>query len=107
MEREGEHAAQLGGKIQAVHRIGVQDGLRIRVGPRLAALRTQRRIQLDVVVDLAVGRQRELTVGRDHRLMPGGEPDDRQPCLRQPDRAVAIDAVIVRAAVGQGRGHPA
>ena len=72
---------------------------------KLAPLRAQVLVQLQIVVDLAVGRQGQVSVGGDHGLVPGGEPDDGQPGLGQPDRTRAVDAAVVRSAVGEAGGH--
>jgi hypothetical protein len=57
VEGEGVHAAQVLEKAVAVFGIAEQDRFRVRAGGRGVAGAAQLVIQLDIVVDLAVGRQ--------------------------------------------------
>ncbi len=105
VEGEGVHAAQTFEKAVAVLGVAEQDRFRVRAGGGWAADAAQLVVQLDVVVDLAVGCQGQSAIAGDHRLVTSAQADDRKPRLRQPDRTSAVDAVIVRAAMGEGSRH--
>jgi hypothetical protein len=62
--------------------------------------------QLAEVVDLAVVRDPEAAVGGSHRHRAGRRGvDDRQAAVYEPYRAVGVQALAVRAAVGDDLAH--
>ena len=62
--------------------------------------------QVEVVVDLAVVRDRVAPVGGVHRLLAVRDVDDRQPPVGQAARAARDDALTVRPAVLLAVVHP-
>jgi hypothetical protein len=88
VEGEGVHAAQTFEKAIAVLGVAEQDRFRVRAGGRGAADAAQLVIELDVVVDLAVGCQGQPVIAGDHRLVTAAQADDRKPRLRQADRTL-------------------
>ena len=75
-----------------------EDDLAVRGGTETMSLRRELLPQLDVVVDLAVVQQLQLTVR--HRLQAGvGEVDDREAQMPETGRVVDEDAASVRTAV--------
>gem|GEM_PF-4302116 len=105
IQGKGVHAAQLREEVRTLDRIGVENGLGVRLGTGEAAFLAKKGVQLHVIVDLAVCDQGELSALRHHRLMPGRQPDNRQADLGQPDGTVRVNAAVVRAAMGECVDH--
>ncbi len=85
--------------------VEVQQGLAIRAGAQVVALRSQVARELAVVVDLAVGDQPQRAVLVRQRLVPAGEIDDRQPPHPDRQRAVGVDALVVGPAMARDPAH--
>ncbi|MFO1426571.1 MAG: hypothetical protein U1F11_06280 [Steroidobacteraceae bacterium] len=77
------------------------------VGLRVEAVtqRLELRAQLGVVEDLAVENDPHRAILVADRLAAGGEVDDAEPRVREPDSRGRVEAVAVRAAVMQRRDH--
>src|SRR4051812_48374241 len=71
------------------------------------ALRLKLGAQLFEIVDFAVVGERQLPVGRAHRLVAGLEVDDRQAAMAEADSRRGPDAAAVGAAMGKGVRHGA
>jgi hypothetical protein len=100
-----EHALQVLEHAHAVLPVGVKQRLGVAVGAERMAARLQLAPQRGEVVDLAVEHAREVAVGRAHRLRAAGEVDDRQAAETERERAVAVVAFVVRAAMLQRSRH--
>ncbi len=97
-EREGEDAVELVEEVDAVFAIQGVDHLAVRVGLELVGL-AQALLQLAMVVDLAVHRQRQAAVGRSQRLRAGRHVDDGEALVHQDGPVIGIDAAPVRPAM--------
>ena len=96
------HAAQMPREIEPVAAIEMERQLAIRAGGERCA--GQLGVQLEVVVDLAIGDERGAA-GLVERLVAGREIDDREPRLHHADIARAVMAVAVGPAMAQRRLH--
>ncbi len=103
---DGVHAAQMVGEAQFLAQVKLQRDL--AVGPRFERHPAQVQLDLDVIIDFAVGDQDRLVavgpLGGD-RLIARFQVNDRQPRLDQAHIAVDMTAVAVRPAMGQGNGQ--
>ena len=100
MQRNGVHAAQRIGEADAVAPIQVQRRLAIRLRDAGEGIVPP---QLAVVVDLAIGDQRDGT--REKRLVAGDQVDDREPGMRERDIAVDMLPPAIRSAMGERAVH--
>jgi hypothetical protein len=98
VQHEREHAAQLVEEPLAVLGVQRQDHLAVRTRLELVVA-LQLRLQLLVVVDLAVHRQHMRALGVLQRLRPTHRIDDRQPLMRQDRVGRRVDARPVGPAV--------
>ena len=109
IDREREHAIEAQRQILAPLLPAMDEDLGIGVmrGKAVAAA-YQPLTQLGMIVELAVEDDADLAVLVPHRLVAGGEIDDRQPAMTEEDmpQLVDIKAVAVRAAMRQSSGHP-
>ena len=96
-EREDavEAVEEAGGLVFPVERA---DDLAIRLGLERIRLR-QFTLQRQMVVDLAVDRQRQFAVRRQQRLRTASRIDDGQPLVHEDCAVVGVDAAPVRAAM--------
>src|SRR5690606_28718412 len=62
--------------------------------------------QLLEIIDLAVEDDAQVALRRVHRLHAAGQVDDRQTPVSQGETRLDVQAVAVRAAVGDDVGHP-
>ncbi len=104
-QREREHPGEPGQHAFAPLSPAQQDRLAVAVGREPVPGRLELAPQLAEVVDLAVEHQRKRTVGADERLPAAGEVDHRQAPMTEADRSVEVEAVGIRAAVGERRRH--
>ena len=105
-DRECEHAAQATDALHAVFAIRIENDLAVRMAPEAMAARFELRSKLQEVVDFAVEREPDLTVGRRHRLGAGlAQVDDGQPAMTQAGMIPRPDARSVRSAVGNQIAH--
>ena len=103
---QAEHPVEPVERVGAPLRERLQHHLGVGVGGEGAAERDELLAQVEVVVDLAVVRDRVATVGGVHRLLAVRDVDDRQPPVGQAARAARDDALTVRAAVLLAVVHP-
>ena len=85
----------------------MDDDFGVAAGPEDVSALLEVVPQLAVVVDLAVEDDPDRAVFVGHRLMPALEVDDAQPAHAERDAVSEIHALIVRAAVHDGRAHVA
>ena len=102
VQRDRIHAAQMAREIEPVPAIEMQRQLAIRRGRENGV--GQRRAQLEVIVDLAIGDERRAA-RLVERLIAGREIDDREPRLHHADIARAVMPVAVGPAMEQRRLH--
>ena len=105
VEREGEHALQAIEEGDPPGLVGVQEGFAVGVRGKAMAERFQFGAQFAVVVDFAVGDQREAAVFVVERLRAAFEIDDGEPRMQQAYIARYMPALPVRAAMGQALRH--
>ena len=105
-KREGEHAAQVLDAALAPLAPGVRDDLGVGARAEAVAERAELGAQRGEVVDLAVEDDGDVADAVAHRLAAAVEVDERQAGVAERDRAVAEDADVVGAAVGEACGHP-
>ena len=84
---------------------GVDDDLGVATGAEHVAQRLQFGAQLAEVVDLAVEHHDDVAVLVDHRLLAGGEVDDRQAAVAEADAGLDVQLALVGAAVVLGLVH--
>ncbi|KPK43075.1 MAG: hypothetical protein AMK72_13820 [Planctomycetes bacterium SM23_25] len=108
-EGKGEHAHQPRQEVRPVVLVQVDEDLGVAGRGEPVAARFQTPAKGAVVVDLAVVGQVQRVVFVGHGLMAAGRVDDRQPPDAQPGAAARVDpdALLVRAAMHQGRDHAA
>src|SRR6185436_8934342 len=87
--------------------IEMQNHLGIRFRAQLAAARLQTLAQLQIVEDLTVEADPDGAIGIGHGLLTGGDIDDAEPRMAEPDALLGKKAEIVRAAMGNGANHAA
>ncbi len=102
VQRDCVHAAQMRGEAEPVTAIEVERRLAIRGRREGGGL--ERRTQLDVVVDLAIGDEGGAA-GLVKRLVTGLQIDDGEPRLDDADIARAVMTIAVGAAMMQRRTH--
>src|SRR5689334_23729978 len=83
----------------------MRDDFRVARRPETAALPFELALQLHVVVDLAVLRDRDGAVIDRDRLMPAGDVDDAEPGGAECRRARNALAMIVGPPVPERRDH--
>jgi hypothetical protein len=92
--------------VVAVLLVEVDDHLAVRARGEAVAARLQARAQLLVVVDLAVGDDRDRAVLGAQRLVAAGDVDDRQPPMHECRRPERDDRLTVGTAVAHRGRHP-
>jgi hypothetical protein len=86
--------------------VQVQDRLGIRSCSIAVTALLEPRPQFGVVVNLAVEHDPDGAVLIRHRLVAGGDVDDRQTSMRQTDGAIDEQPLAVRAAMPHDVAHP-
>ena len=102
MQRDRPHPTQRRREAGAVAAVEVQRRFAIRPGREGCA--GQRRAQIGIIVDLAIGDQGG-PARLAQRLIAGLEIDDREPVMRHRNRVLAVAAHAVGAAMREGRAH--
>ena len=98
-EGEGEHAAEAVDAALAPGFPGVDDDFGVAAGVEDVAERLQFGDEFLVVVDFAVEDDADALVFVVQRLLAGGQVDDRQPAVAEPDAGFDMQAAFVRAAM--------
>ena len=104
-QREREHALQMSEAAVPLLLVEVQDRLAVAPALERVALGLEARLQLPVVVDLAVEGEPAAPVLVGHRLVAADEVDDLEPSRCEPDRVVLVESFIVGAAMGEDACH--
>ena len=104
-DREREHAAEaLDARVSPLL-VAVHDDFRVGVRPEPVPAALELGAQRRKVVDLAVEDDPHRVVFVRQRLLAGGDVDDAQPAVGEADAFAEIEAVGVRAAMGD-RSRP-
>ena len=105
-EREREHTVQLSEAVPSPDPVRDQEGLGVGARPERLTESLQLRLDLRVVVDLAVEDDRQPSVLGRHRLVARGrEVEDREPSVSQRRRAQDHDPFVVGTPMTQETGH--
>jgi hypothetical protein len=96
-QREGEHAAKVLDAVRAPGLPGMHDDLGVALGVEHMAQGLQFGDELLVVVDLAVEDHHHRAVFVEQRLLAGGDVDDGQAAVAQPDAGLQVQAAFVGA----------
>ena len=83
----------------------MEQNLRVAVGSEDAATPTQLGPQILKVVDLAIEDNDQRTSLIDHWLISGGEIDDRQPQMGQPNPRIGPEPIAIRSTMGHDTTH--
>jgi hypothetical protein len=106
-EGEGEHPGEPPEAADAPALPGVDHRLGIALGPEHMPKRCEFVAQGAEIVDLAVAEERHRAVLAEHRLIAAGEIDDGKPAEPETDAGFDVEALAVRAAMGDRVGHAA
>ena len=98
-EGEGEHAAEAVDAAFAPGLPGVDDDFGVAAGVEDVAQRLQFRDEFLIVVDFAVEDDADALVFVVQRLLAGGQVDDRQAAVAEPDAGFDMQAAFVGAAM--------
>src|SRR6185503_19397917 len=90
---------------RAIFLVGVLDGFRIRVGPKLMSARGQRLLQFTMVVDFAVEENVARAVLVRHRLRAADAIDNRQAGMTERRSRIREEAFAVWTAMRDGARH--
>src|SRR5439155_17365743 len=105
-ERKGEHSVDGGEQALAFFFIEMDDHLGVGAGAKAMAPRLQPRAQGLEAEELAVVREPDRAVLVRHRLAArGAEVEDGEPAVGEAETAVAVEALVVGPAVGEGARH--
>ncbi len=104
---EGVHAAQTVEHRQAALLVEVHQRLGVAARAEDVPLGRQSGVQFEVVVDFAVEDDGDTAVFVEDRLIPARHVDDAQAAHPQGDAGGVEEAVTVRPAMGDARGHGA
>ncbi len=104
-QREREHAAEPLDAVLAPLLPGMNDHLGVAAGPEAVSKLREFRDQRLIVVDLAVEDDDHAAVLVEQRLLPGGEVDDREPAMAEPQAGLGVQPDLVRPAMVLGLVH--
>ena len=96
---EGEHATEMVDAVFAPLFPGMDDGFGVGAGLEMVAEGGQFRNQIDEIVDFAVEHHPDRIVLIGQGLLAGGDVDDGQPSMPQPQPRLDVQASFVRAAM--------
>ena len=107
LEQKAERSCLEPGKtVRAVLDPGLEEDLGVRLGPEDSSPGFQVPAKLHVVVNFPIEDNVPTPIGRGHRLGPAGKIENTEPAVAQADGGVTVGSLGIRAAMGQGAGHP-
>ena len=104
-DSQSEHAIEMIEDLFPPLLITMDNHFRVGARPEDVSSLFEFRTQFLEVINLAVQDDPYLLLRVGHRLVPAGQIDNRQPPKAEPNRAVKIVSLVIRATMDHGLGH--